>query len=143
MLTDVSQGLAYDQSKQSVIEQDVRQAAGAGLAGFSVNWAGAGTSGQTLASNIYNQRLQWVVDAVHEVDAEGIPFKLHLNYKSAGHRSSTQITNDLNYFADRYRTDPALDHRYSPKPEMVWTGGSGYSDAEKTRSRKPCARSST
>ena len=96
--------MAYDQSKQSVIEQDVRQAAGAGLAGFSVNWAGAGTSGQTLASNIYNQRLQWVVDAVHEVNAEGIPFKLHLNYKTAGHPSSTHITNDLNYFADRYRT---------------------------------------
>jgi hypothetical protein len=131
-LTDVSQGLAYDQSKSAVIEQDVRQAAGAGIAGFSVNWSGAGTTGQTPASTAYNQRLQWVFDAVHKVNAEGIPFRLQLNYKTAGHPSTTHITNDLDYFADRYASDSALDHSHSPKPELVWTGSWGYTDAEKT-----------
>ena len=131
-LTDVSEGLAYDQSKRSVIEQDVRQAAGAGLAGFSVNWAGTGASGQTPTSSAYNQRLQWVLDVVHQVNAEGIPFKLQLNYKTAGHPSAAQIANDLDYFAERYRDDAALDHSLSGKPEAVWTGSWGYSDAEKT-----------
>jgi hypothetical protein len=130
-LTDVSQGLAYDQTNREVIERDVRQAAAAKLAGFAVNWSGTGTTSQTPTSTSYNQRLQWMFDAVRKVNAEGIPFKLLLEYKSASRPSTTQIANDLNYFIDRYGSDPALDHSYSSKPEMVWPGSWKYTDAEK------------
>jgi hypothetical protein len=130
-LTDVSQGLAYDQANPAVIERDVRLAAAAKVAGFSVNWAGTGSPGQAPTSTSYNQRLQWVFDAVHKLNAEGVPFKLQLNYKTASRPSTTHIVNDLDYFIDRYGADPALDHTYSPKPEMVWTGSWKYSDAEK------------
>ncbi len=131
-LTDVSQGLAYDQNNPAVIERDVRQAAAAKLAGFAVNWNGTGTSTQTPTSNSNNKRLQWMFDAVHKVNAEGIPFKLLLEYKSASRPSTTKITNDLNYFINRYGSDPALDHSYSSKPEMVWPGSWKYTDAQKT-----------
>jgi hypothetical protein len=131
-LTDVSQGLAYDQSNPAVIERDVRQAAAAGIAGFSVNWSGAGSASQTTTTTAYNKRLQSVFEAVHKLNAEGIPFKLQLNYKTAGHPSITHIANDLEYFINRYGGDPALDHTFSSKPEMVWTGSRGYTDDEKT-----------
>lgn len=36
-LTDISQGLAYDQDKPGVIEKDVRLAAAAGVSGFQIN----------------------------------------------------------------------------------------------------------
>jgi hypothetical protein len=131
-LTDVSQGLAYDQDNPAVIERDVRQAATAGLAGFAVNWNGTGTPSQTPTSNSYNKRLQWMFDAVHKVNAEGTRFKLLLEYKSASGPSTSKMTNDLNYFLNRYGSDPALDHSYSPKPEMVWPGSWKYTDAQKT-----------
>jgi hypothetical protein len=131
-LTDVSDGLAYDVGKSSVIERDVRLAAGAGLAGFSVNWSGKGTTDQTPTSSAYNQRLQWMFEAVRKVNAEGIPFTLTLNYKTAGHPSVDHIANDLDYFVNRYGSDTALDHSFSRKPEVVWTGSWGYSDAEKS-----------
>jgi hypothetical protein len=131
-LTDVSQGLAYDQNDPAVIERDVRLAAGANLGGFVVNWNGTGTSNQTPTSTSYNRRLQWMFDAVHKVNAEGIRFKLLLDYKSASRPSTTKITNDLNYFIDRYGSDPALDHSYSSKPEVVWPGSWKYTDAQKT-----------
>jgi hypothetical protein len=131
-LTDVSQGLAYDQNNPEVIERDVRLAAAAKLAGFAVNWNGTGTSNQTPTSSSDNRRLQWMFDAVHKVNAEGIPFKLLLNYKSASRPSTTEMTNDLNYFIGRYGGDPALDHSYSSKPELVWPGSWKYTDAEKT-----------
>jgi hypothetical protein len=130
-LVDVSQGLAYDLGQRAVIERDVRLAAAAGISGFSVNWGGNGAPSQTPTSTSYHQRLQWVFDAVHKLNAEGIPFKLQLNYKSAGHPPATSVINDLNYFIERYGADPALDHRYSRKPEMVFTGSWGYTDAEK------------
>ena len=131
-LTDVSQGLAYDQNDPAVIERDVRQAAAAGLDGFAVNWNGTGTTSQTPTSNSYNQRLQWMFDAVHKVNAEGVRFKLLLEYKSASRPTTARMTNDLNYFLGRYGSDPALDHSYSPKPELVWPGSWKYSDTQKS-----------
>jgi hypothetical protein len=131
-LTDISQGLAYDQSNPAVIERDVRMAAAARIAGFAVNWNGTGSRSQTPTSTGDNKRLQWMFDAVHKVNAEGIPFKLQLNYKTASRPSATETINDLNYFVDRYGGDPALDHTYSSKPEMVWTGSWKYTDTEKT-----------
>jgi hypothetical protein len=131
-LTDVSQGLAYDQNNPAVIERDVRLAADANLAGFVVNWSGTGSRNQTPTTNSYNRRLQWIFDAVHKVNAEGIRFKLLLDYKSASRPSTTEIANDLNYFVDRYGSDPALDHTYSSKPEVVWPGSWKYTDDGKT-----------
>jgi hypothetical protein len=130
-LTDVSQGLAYDQSKASTIEADVRLAASLGVTGFAVNWNGDGTTTQTPTSDSDNQRLQWMFDAVHKVNAEGKAFKLILNYKgSATVLTTTYIKNDFAYFTARYGTDSALDHSYSPKPEVWWAGSWKYTDSQ-------------
>ena len=132
-LTDVPGPGGYDQTDAAVIERDVRTAASLGVKGFTVNWNGAGTSGQTLDSAPYNKRLQYVFDAVHKVNAEGTPFKVMLNYKaSATTLSTATITGDLAYFTNRYGADPALDHRYSTLPETIWTGSWKYSASELT-----------
>ena len=44
------------------------------------------------------------------MNAEGIPFKLQLNYKTASRPSIAHMANDLDYFVGRYGSDPALDH---------------------------------
>jgi hypothetical protein len=134
-LTDVSQthgtqNFAYDQNSAQVVESDVRQAAAHGLSGFSVNWKGTGTAAQSPASNSFNRRLQYVFDAVHKLNSEGIPFKVLLNYQASSTiLSSTYITNDLNYYIARYGSDSAQDHTYSARPEIIWTGSWKYSDA--------------
>ena len=134
-LTDVSQTrgtqkFAYDQDSAQVVESDVRQAAAHGLSGFSVNWKGSGTAVQSPATNGFNRRLQYVFDAVHKLNSEGVPFKLLLNYQgSSTILSSTSITNDLNYYIARYGKDAAQDHTYSARPEIIWTGSWKYSDA--------------
>jgi hypothetical protein len=130
-MTDVSQGLAYDQTSSAVIEQDVRLAATLGVKGFAVNWNGTGTATQTPTSDADNTRLQWMFDAVHKVNAEGIPFKLILNYKgSADVLPVANIKNDLTYFVTRYGSDTALDHSFSAKPEIWWAGSWKYTDAD-------------
>ena len=82
-LTDVSDQLAYQQDGKDVILKDVRLAASMGVTGFAVNWRGDGTTKQTPTSDSYNKRLQATFDAVKKVNAEGIPFKLMLNYKGS------------------------------------------------------------
>jgi hypothetical protein len=129
-LTDVPARI-YSQDDPGFIEADVRQAAAAGLAGFAVNWAGTGQPAQTVTSNPYSKRLQTMVDAVHKVNAQGIPFKLWLSYKaSAVVLSHTQITNDVKYFLAKYGTDPAFDRAQSAKPTVIWQGSRKYSLAE-------------
>ena len=66
-----------------MILNDVRLAASMGVTGFAVNWRGDGTTTQTPTSDSYNKRLQAMFDAVKKVNAEGIPFKLMLNYKGS------------------------------------------------------------
>jgi len=130
-LTDVPGSAGYDQSAAATIERDVRLAASLGIKGFAVNWNGAGTSSQTVTSTAYNRRLQYVFDAVHKINAEGIPFRLMLNYKGSATKLSTSAVNgDLAYFSARYGSDAALDHTYSKRPEMVWAGSWKYSAAE-------------
>jgi hypothetical protein len=130
-LTDVSQGLAYDQTKASTIESDVRLAATLGVKGFAVNWIGTGGTGQSPTSSSDDTRLQWMFDAVHKVNAEGIPFKLVLNYKASATVLTTgYINNDLGYFRARYASDSALDHSYSPRPEVWWAGSWKYTAAQ-------------
>ena len=129
-LSDVHPAQGYDQDAPGVIERDVRQAAATGAKGFSVNWKGDGTAAQTPSSVRFNRRLQALFDAVHKVNAEGIDFKLQLNYQaSARQLPFTQFRNDLGYFLKRYGGDPALDHTWSPKPTMIWTGSWKYSAA--------------
>jgi hypothetical protein len=131
-LTDVPSAGGYDQTA-ATIERDVRLAASTGVTGFAVNWNGTGSSGQSVDSTVYNRRLQWVFDAVHRINAEGIPFRVMLNYKgSATKLSTTAISGDLAYFIGRYGADPALDHTYSNRPEMVWAGSWKYSTVELT-----------
>lgn len=126
LLTDVPQQI-HGQDDPGFIETEVREAAAAGLAGFAVNWAGTGSPTQTVTSNPYSKRLQLLVDAVHKVNSEGIPFKLWLSYKSsASILSQTQIDADLGYFLSRYGTDPAFDRLRTNKVTIIWQGSRKY-----------------
>jgi hypothetical protein len=125
-LTDVPKRL-YSQDTPGQIESDVRQAAGAGLAGFIVNWAGAGTTKQTAASTPYSRRLKVLVAAVHRVRADGIPFTLWLSYKASTARLSlSTIGNDLGYFARTYGRNSAFDHSGGGHPTVIWQGSRKY-----------------
>jgi hypothetical protein len=125
-LTDVPAKL-YSQDDPGVIETDVRRAAAAGLTGFAVNWAGSGATGQTVTSTPYSARLQALVDAVHKVNAQGIPFSLWLSYKaSATVLSTTAIVNDLRYFVQKYGREPAFDRQQSSRPTVIWQGSRKY-----------------
>jgi hypothetical protein len=132
--THGTQNFEYDQNSASVIESDIRQAAAHGIKGFSINWKGTGATTQSPASDSFNRRLQYVFDAVHRLNSQGIPFKVQLNYKASASRlSTTYITNDLNYYIAKYGKDSAQDHTYSAKPEMIWTGSWKYADADVTK----------
>lgn len=125
-LTDVPAKL-YSQDDPGVIENDVRTAAKAGLAGFAVNWAGSGAANQTVSSTPYSKRLAVLVAAVHKVNAEGIPFTLWLSYKaSATIRPLSSITNDLNYFVRSYGTDPAFEKQGGKRITVIWQGSRKY-----------------
>ena len=125
-LTDVPTSLST-QDDPATIEADVRSAAAAGLAGFIVNWRGDGTATQTLSSGQYNKRLQAVFDAVHEVNAEGIPFELWLNYKASDSvLTPDYIANDLAYLQRSYGGDPALDVTSGSRPVLIWSGSRKY-----------------
>ena len=129
--TDISPGLVYDQNNPATITQDVRLAARAGLTGFAVNWVGSGAPQQSPSATDLNRRLGYVFAAVHQLNSEGIPFKIILNYQSsARHRTATQFINDFGYFLSTYGTDTALDHSFSPRPEVVMAGTWKYTDAD-------------
>jgi hypothetical protein len=125
-LTDVPAHI-YSQDDPGFIEADVRQAASFGLTGFIVNWIGTGSASQSVTSNPYSRRLQTLVDAVHKVNAQGIPFKLWLSYKSsASSVSQSAMDNDLKYFIAHYGSDPAFDRVQSAKPTVIWQGSRKY-----------------
>ncbi len=128
-VTDVPARI-YSQDDPGFIEADVREAAAAGLAGFAVNWIGTGTAAQSSSSNPYSRRLQAMVDAVHRVNAEGIPFKLWLSLKASASVLPPQaIANDLGYFARTYGTDPAFDRAPTGRPTVIWNGSRKYATA--------------
>jgi hypothetical protein len=130
-VSDVSQGLSYDQTNPDTILQDVRLAAKSGLAGFAVNWIGTGLAEQAVTSSRYNLRLRYLFDAVHRVNAAGIPFSLILNYQSSAKLLPVaQFTNDFRYFLATYGRDPALDHTYSARPEVIMAGTWKYQDSD-------------
>jgi hypothetical protein len=128
-LTDVPAAL-YSQDDPGLIEKHVRAAAAAGLAGFLVNWAGAGTPDQTKSSVTYSRRLDAMFAAVHKVNAEGIPFKIAISLKDANVASVDSISNDLSYLVRQYGNDPAYDHTYSSRPMLIWTGSRKHSLAD-------------
>ena len=129
-LTDVSDQLVYQQDGKDVILNDVRLAASMGVTGFAVNWRGDGTTTQTPTSDSYNKRLQATIDAVKKVNAEGIPFKVMLNYKgSANIVPVPEIKNDIAYFMKQYGNEPVFDHTYSNKPEVIYAGTWKYADS--------------
>jgi hypothetical protein len=129
-LLDVSEGLTYDQDRAGVIERDLRQAHRVGLSGFLVNWKGSGRAAQTPDSTSYSRRLEEVFRAANELRREGKRFTLILDYRTASRQPVSYIANDLAYFLDRYGRNPALDHSYSAKPEIVIRFSRGYSVAE-------------
>lgn len=125
-LTDVPARL-YSQDTPGQIASDVSQAASAGLAGFIVNWAGAGTANQTASSTVYSRRLQILVQSVRRLNAAGTPFTLWLSYKaSASHLSTSAISNDLGYFVRTYGRNPAFDHSTGGRPTVIWQGSRKY-----------------
>jgi hypothetical protein len=68
-----------------------------------------------------------MVDAVHKVNSEGIPFSLWLSYKaSAVVLPTSYIANDLAYFGSHYGTDSAFDRVQSAKPTVIWQGSRKY-----------------
>ncbi|MDX6701604.1 MAG: hypothetical protein QOF26_1830 [Baekduia sp.] len=142
-VTDVPSRI-YSQDDPGQIESDVREAASAGLAGFAVNWLGTGQAGQSASSNPYSRRLQALVQAVHRVNAQGIPFKLWLSLKASASVVSEQaISNDLGYFVGAYGHDPAFDRDGSGRITVIWNGSRKYpvstlsaiSDAYRSRLR--------
>jgi hypothetical protein len=128
-LVDVPSSVAaYNQDDPAVVEQDVRNAAKAGIGGFLANWAGNGDPNQTTASVSYTKRLQSLVNAVHTVNAEGIPFKLWIAYKASDTLlTDAQISGDLTFLAHQYATDSAFDHTYSSRIMLIWQGSRKYS----------------
>jgi hypothetical protein len=130
-VSDVSQHLSYDQDDPNTFLQDVRLAAKSGLAGFAVNWIGTGQADQAITSSRYNLRLHYMFDAVHRVNAAGIPFSLILNYQSSAKTLPVkQFSNDFRYFLSAYGRDPVLDHTYSRRPEVIMAGTWKYSDSD-------------
>jgi hypothetical protein len=127
-LTDVPVDNFWSLDDPGRILEDVRTAAGAGLRGFIVNWNGTGDPNQTVTStsNGNNRRLDALVQAVNQVNAEGTNFKLWVSYKASSKvLSLSHIQGDLTYFTNKYGSSPAFDRR-SNKPVFIWTGSRKY-----------------
>ena len=125
-LTDVPAAL-WSQDDAAVIERDVRQALGAGLAGFAVNWAGSGTRSQTVNSTPYSRRLDVLVRVVNKVRGEGHRFSLWISYKSSARRlGTTAMVNDLAYLHRAYGKSPAFDRTNGKRPTLIMMGSRKY-----------------
>lgn len=125
-LTDVPAAL-WSQDDAAVIERDVRQALGAGLAGFAVNWAGSGSSSQTVNSTPYSRRLDVLVRVVNKVRGEGHKFSLWISYKSSARRlGTTAMVNDLAYLHRAYGKSPAFDRTNGKRPTLIMMGSRKY-----------------
>ncbi len=125
-LIDVPKRL-FTQDDPAIIEHDVRNAAAAGLSGFIVNWHGVGKPEQDLDSVFYSIRFEGVADAVRELNREGIPFKLWIQYKASDEvLPSDFILGDFAYLKRRYAGDSAFDTSYTGKPIVIWAGSRKY-----------------
>jgi hypothetical protein len=117
----------FTQDDPAQISYDVQSAIAAGLTGFAVDWNGTGSSGQSPSSSANDRRLDLLVHAVDQAQAQGHQFHLWLSYEaSATLISQPGITGDLSYLSSRYGGDPAFDHSNGGKPTFVWVGSYKY-----------------
>ena len=112
------------------IDYDVQSAIAAGLSGFAVDWVGSGSAGQSPQTNADDRRLDLLVQAVDQAQAQGHNFHLWLSYEaSAVTLSQAGISGDLSYLTTRYGTNPAFDRSNNGKPTFIWVGSYKYSTA--------------
>jgi hypothetical protein len=124
--TDVPASL-FSQDEPSQITYDVQSAIAAGLSGFAVDWNGTGSASQTPSSNAEDQRLDLLVQAVDQAQAEGHNFHLWLSYEaSATSLTQSAITGDLSYLTSQYGSSPAFDRSNGGKPTFIWVGSYKY-----------------
>ncbi len=124
--TDVPAAL-FTEDDPSQINYDVQSAIAAGLSGFAVDWYGTGSAGQTPASNALDRRLDMLVHAVDQAQAEGHNFHLWLSYEaSSTGLTQSSISGDLSYLSSQYGGDPAFDRSNDGKPTFIWVGSYKY-----------------
>jgi hypothetical protein len=117
----------FTQDDPSQVTYDVQSAIAAGLTGFAVDWYGTGSATQTPSSNGEDRRLDLLVQAVEQAQAEGHNFHLWLSYEASS-TSLTQgaIAGDLSYLTSQYGNDPAFDRSNGGKPTFIWVGSYKY-----------------
>ena len=113
------------QDEPGAIEDDIRLAKNAGLAGFWLNWNGDGTTTQTRTTVTYTRRLAEAFAASNRVGG----FKNWVSYKAASMPSTTYIINDLNFLYNEFNGETAWE-RIDGKPVVTFTGSRKYSDAD-------------
>jgi hypothetical protein len=115
----------YNQDDPATTRTHVEQAANAGLDGFVVSWSGSGAPNQTPDSRDFSHRLELLVSAVNSYNAHAPRhFGLMLGYQSLDNardpRPAGKIRNDLDYFTQRYATNPAFQvPKYGSKPIVM------------------------
>src|SRR5512138_3350956 len=123
-LLDVPTSL-ISQDDPGAIEEDIRIAKQAGLAGFWLNWSGDGTTSQTRTSVTYTRRLSEAFAASVRVGG----FRNWVSYKVASTPSTTAIINDLNFLYKEFQNEAGWE-RIDGKPVVTFTGSRKYSDAD-------------
>ena len=123
-LIDVASTL-YSQDDPGIIEQDIRAAKSAGLAGFWLNWIGNGSTSQTLTSVTYTPRLAEAFAASNRVGG----FFNWVSYEASSLPSADAIINDMNFAYVQFGSNPAWQ-RIDGEPAFVFTGSRKYSDAD-------------
>ena len=117
----------FTQDDPSQVTYDVQSAIAAGLTGFAVDWYGTGSAAQSPSSSGEDQRLDLLVQAVDQAQAEGHNFHLWLSYEASS-TSLTQgaIAGDLSYLTSQYGNNPAFDRSNGGKPTFIWVGSYKY-----------------
>src|SRR5574339_238770 len=113
------------QDDPGAIENDIKAAKSAGVAGFWLNWSGDGTTSQTRTSVTYTRRLAEAFAASARVGG----FKNWISYKAASSPSADAIINDLNFVYKEFQNESAWE-RMDGKPVITFTGSRKYSDAD-------------
>ena len=117
----------FTQDDPAQIEYDVQSAIAAGLSGFAVDWNGTGASAQGPSSSANDRRLDLLVHAVDQAQAQGHSFHLWLSYEaSATSIPQASIAGDLSYLTSRYGSDPAFDRSNGGRPTFIWVGSYKY-----------------
>jgi hypothetical protein len=117
----------FTQDDPSQITYDVQSAIAAGLSGFAVDWYGTGSAGQSPSSNNEDQRLDLLVQAVDQAQAEGHDFHLWLSYEASSTAlTQSAISGDLAYLTSEYGSNPAFDRSNGGRPTFIWVGSYKY-----------------